>query len=213
MINRVGLKPLAGFSVWAFVAAVSGVIWAQMDKVILAAAAPVSVLTGYDIANRLQSAASYPLSFTTQAVVPAAANLSAMELTGAPARTVDSRHTLYAGIVVPCHNRGDDPGPPADRRVGRQTICGHERANAALPLYQLVISSATIAHTIPIGLGRMRTIALYSTSAMVIDLVISVALVRPLGISGVIIGTLVGVRHHSPAPYCLGPGPSVNGGP
>jgi O-antigen/teichoic acid export membrane protein len=59
-------------------------------------------------------------------------------------------------------------------------------------VYQLVISSATIAHTIPIGLGRMRIIALYATSAMVINLVISIALVRPLGISGVIIGTLIG---------------------
>jgi O-antigen/teichoic acid export membrane protein len=59
-------------------------------------------------------------------------------------------------------------------------------------VYQLVISSATIAHTILIGLGRVRTVALYATAATGINLVISIALVHPLGISGVIIGTLVG---------------------
>ncbi len=192
LINRVGLKPLAGFSVWAFVAAVSGVIWAQMDKVILAAAAPVSVLTGYDIANRLQSAASYPLSFTTQAVVPAAANLSAMKST-VRLRALLIRGTRYTLAL-------SFPATIAAMILARPLIVawvGKQYADMSGPtqlflVYQLVISSATIAHTIPIGLGRMRTIALYSTSAMVINLVISVALVRPLGISGVIIGTLVG---------------------
>jgi O-antigen/teichoic acid export membrane protein len=192
LISRTGLRPLAGFSVWAFVAAISGVIWAQMDKVILAAVAPVSVLTGYDIANRLQSAASYPLSFTTQAVVPAAANLSAREST-VRLRALLIRGTRYTLSL-------SFPATIAAMILARPLIIawvGSQYANMSGPtqlflVYQLVISSATIAHTIPIGLGRMRTIATYSTMAMVINLVISIALVRPLGISGVIIGTLVG---------------------
>ncbi len=192
LISRVGLRPLAGFSVWAFVAAISGVIWSQMDKVILATAAPVSVLTGYDIANRLQSAASYPLSFTTQAVVPAAANLSAMEST-IRLRALLIRGTRYTLAL-------SFPATIAAMILARPLIISWVGAQYAFMsgptqlflVYQLVISSATIAHTIPIGLGRMRTIALYATAAMVINLVISIALVRPLGISGVIIGTLIG---------------------
>jgi O-antigen/teichoic acid export membrane protein len=192
LINRAGLRPLAGFSVWAFVAAISGVIWAQMDKVILATAAPVSVLTGYDIANRLQSAASYPLSFTTQAVVPAAANLSAIQST-VRLRALLIRGTRYTLAL-------SFPATIAAMILARPLIIawvGKQYADMSGPtqlflVYQLVISSATIAHTIPIGLGRMRTIALYSTTAMVINLGISIALVGPLGISGVIIGTLVG---------------------
>jgi O-antigen/teichoic acid export membrane protein len=192
LISRAGIRPLAGFSVWAFVAAISGVIWAQMDKVILAAAAPVSVLTGYDIANRLQSAASYPLSFTTQAVVPAAANLSAIQST-VRLRALLIRGTRYTLAL-------SFPATIAAMILARPLIIawvGKQYANMSGPtqlflVYQLVISSATIAHTIPIGLGRMRTIALYSTTAMVINLGISIALVGPLGISGVIIGTLVG---------------------
>jgi O-antigen/teichoic acid export membrane protein len=192
LISRTGLRPLAGFSGWAFVAAISGVIWAQMDKVILATAAPVRVLTGYDIANRLQSAASYPLSFTTQAVVPAAANLSAIEST-IRLRALLIRGTRYTLAL-------SFPATIAAMILARPLIVawvGGQYAYMSGPtqlflVYQLVISSATIAHTIPIGLGRMRIIALYATSAMVINLVISIALVRPLGISGVIIGTLIG---------------------
>jgi membrane protein EpsK len=198
LISRAGLRPLVGFSGWAFVAAINGVIWAQMDKVILATVSPVSVLTGYDIANRLQSAASYPLSFTTQAVVPAAANLSAM----------NSRVRLEALLV-----RGTRytlalsfPATIAAMILARPLIVswvGTQYANMSGPaqlflLYQLVISSATIAHTILIGLGWIRTVALYATIALGINLVISIALVKPLGISGVIIGTLVGYGFTAP---------------
>jgi O-antigen/teichoic acid export membrane protein len=192
LISRAGLRPLAGFSVWAFVAAINGVIWAQMDKVILAAVSPVSVLTGYDIANRLQSAASYPLSFTTQAVVPAAANLSAME------STVRLRQLLIRGTRYTLSL--SFPATIAAMILARPLIVswvGQQYAAMSGPaqlflVYQLVISSATIAHTILIGRGRIRTVAAYASMAMVVNLAISLALVRPLGISGVIIGTLVG---------------------
>ena len=59
-------------------------------------------------------------------------------------------------------------------------------------VYQLVASSATIANTMLIGMGRAKAVTLYATVAVVVNLVISVALAQRLGISGVIIGTLVG---------------------
>ncbi|MGA7988064.1 MAG: oligosaccharide flippase family protein [Candidatus Dormiibacterota bacterium] len=192
LISKAGLRPLAGFSGWAFVAAVNGVIWGQMDKVILAAVSPVSVLTGYDIANRLQSAASYPLSFTTQAVVPAAANLSAK------ASTIRLRALLIRGTRYTLAL--SFPATIAAMILARPLIVswvGSQYSDISGPaqlflIYQLVISSATIAHTILIGLGRIRTVALYATLAMVVNLGISIALVKPLGISGVIVGTLIG---------------------
>ena len=43
-----------------------------------------------------------------------------------------------------------------------------------------------------VGMGRVREVTIYVTIAMLINLGLSIALARPLGVSGVIIGTLVG---------------------
>ena len=59
-----------------------GVIWAQMDTLILSVLVGINVLAGYSIVARLESAVSYPLSFTAAAVVPAAANLHAHGIPG-----------------------------------------------------------------------------------------------------------------------------------
>jgi O-antigen/teichoic acid export membrane protein len=192
MVKRVALGPLANFSAWVFLGRICGVLWAQMDKVILAVAAGTSVLTGYDIAARIQSAASYPLSLTTTAVVPATANLSAMESTVRLQALLvrGTRYTLALSLPITI----------AAMILARPLIVGwvgERYANMAGPtqlflVYQLVVSSATIANTMLVGLGRVRAVMTYVSFAVVINLIISVILVGPLGISGVIIGTLVG---------------------
>ena len=100
------LRPLAGFSGWVFVAAIIGVIWAQMDTVILATSASASTCSRDTTSPPgSSSAASYPLSFTAPAVVPAAANLSRDRIDDPATRTADSRHSLHAGPVPPRHHR------------------------------------------------------------------------------------------------------------
>lgn len=192
LVGRGALRPLATFSAWVFVARICGVIWRQMDKVILATVVSTTTLTGYDIAARIQSAAAYPLSFTTAAVVPAAANLRAMESTiRLQALLVrGTRYTLALSLPVTV----------AAMILAQPLIVGwvgDGYANMAGPTqlflaYQLIASSATIANTMLVGMGQVRAVTLYVLVAVVVNLGISIALVRPLGISGVIIGTLVG---------------------
>ncbi|MBJ7596048.1 MAG: oligosaccharide flippase family protein [Candidatus Dormibacteraeota bacterium] len=192
LVRVVALRPLARFSAWVFVGRVNGVIWAQMDKVILATFVGTSVLTGYDVAARIQSAAAYPLSFTSSAVVPAAANLRAM---GSTIRLQDllvrgTRYTLALALPVTI----------AAMILARPLIVGWVGAGYAdfagptqlFLTYQLVVCTATIPNTMLVGLGRVRAVAGYVTTAVVVNLVISVALAPHLGITGVIIGTLVG---------------------
>jgi O-antigen/teichoic acid export membrane protein len=192
LVHRGALQPLARFSAWVFVNRICGVIWWQMDKVILAAVVNTSVLTGYDIAARLQSAASYPLSLTSLAVVPAAANLLAMEskvrLQALLVR--GTRYTLALSLPVTI----------AAMIMARPLIVGWVGPRYAVMsgpaqlflAYQLLVSSATIANTMLVGMGRVRAVTTYVSVAVVVNLIVSVALVRSLGISGVIIGTLVG---------------------
>lgn len=192
LVSRAALRPLARFSAWVFLGRVNGVIWRQMDKVILATLVGTSLLTGYDIAARIQYAAVYPQSFTTAAVVPAAANLTAREST-LRLQALLVRGTRYSLAL-------SLPATIGAMILARPLIVGwvgEGYASMSGPTqlflsYQLVAGSATIANTMLIGMGRARAVTLYASIAVVVNLVISVALARQLGISGVIIGTLVG---------------------
>jgi O-antigen/teichoic acid export membrane protein len=192
LINLTALRPLARFSGWVFITRINGVIWAQMDTLILSVLVGINVLAGYNIIARLESAASYPLSLTAAAVVPAAANLLALESTVRLRELLirGTRYTLALSLPVTI----------AAMVLARPLIVGWvgERYAGFAPLaqlfltYQLLSCSANISLTILIGIGRVKSTTAYVSLAVVVNLVISILLAKPLGVSGVIIGTLVG---------------------
>ncbi len=192
LIHRDALRPLARFSGWVFLARINGVIWSQMDTIILEVVIGVNVLAGYSFAARLQSAVSYPLSLTAAAIVPAAANLLAME-SSARLRELLVRGTRYTLAL-------SLPVTIAALILARPLLVGWVGAKYAsysgpaqlFLTYQLVTCTATIASTMLVGMGRVRQVTAYVTVAVAINLVISILLAKPLGVSGVIIGTLVG---------------------
>ena len=127
LINRTALRPLASFSAWVFISRINGVIWAQMDTVILSVIVGINVLAGYNFAARLQSAASYPQSLSAAAVVPASANLLALEFSRAPSTAPDPRHALLARTFPAGHDRRDDPRAPTPDLLGGRVVrelCG-----------------------------------------------------------------------------------------
>lgn len=192
LIHRGALRPLAGFSVWVFVTRILGVIWAQMDTLILSVLVGINVLAGYSVIARLESAASYPLSLTAAAVVPAAANLLALEsrVRLRELLTRGTRYTLALSLPVTI----------AALVLARPLIVawvGSRYAGFAGPAqlfltYQLLSCSANIALTILIGIGRIRAVTAYVSLAVAVNLVVSITLAKPLGVTGVIIGTLIG---------------------
>jgi O-antigen/teichoic acid export membrane protein len=125
-------------------------------------------------------------------VVPATANLSAIESTVRLRALLvrGTRYTLSLSLPITI----------AAMILARPLIVGwvgNRYANMTGPTqlflgYQLVVSSATIANTMLVGMGRVRAVMTYVSVAVTVNLIISVILVTPLGISGVIIGTLVG---------------------
>ena len=192
LINRTALRPLASFSAWVFISRINGVIWAQMDTVILSVIVGINVLAGYNFAARLQSAASYPQSLSAAAVVPASANLLALESRERLRQLLirGTRYSLELSLPVTI----------AAMILARPLLIywvGASYASYAGPAqlfltYQLVSCTAGIANTMLVGMGRVREVTIYVTIAMLINLGLSIALARPLGVSGVIIGTLVG---------------------
>lgn len=192
LIHRDALRPLARFSGWVFISRINGVIWSQMDVVILQVVIGVGVLAGYSFAARLQSAVSYPLSLTAAAIVPAAANLLALKSSGRLRELLirGTRYTLALSLPVTI----------AALILARPLLIawvGVKYASFSGPAqlfltYQLVTCTATIATTMLVGMGRVRAVTFYVTIAVFINLVLSIVLAKPLGVSGVIIGTLVG---------------------
>ena len=192
LVSLDALRPLARFSAWLFIARIGGVVWRQMDKVIIAVLLTSTVLTGYEIAARIQGAAAFALAFTASAVVPATASLVAQ---GSVERLRDLllRGTRYTMAVCL-------PATIAAMILARPLIVawvGPDFADVATATqlflaYQLTVSTASIANTMLVGLGRVRAVTLYATVAVLINLGVSVALVHPWGIKGVIAGTLIG---------------------
>jgi O-antigen/teichoic acid export membrane protein len=192
LVHRDALRPLARFSGWVFISRINGVIWSQMDTIILQVVIGVTVLAGYSFAARLQSAVSYPLSLTAAAIVPAAANLLALESSGRLRELLirGTRYTLALSLPVTI----------AALILARPLLIawvGPKYASFSGPAqlfltYQLVTCTATIASTMLVGMGKVRQVTAYVTLAVVINLIISIVLAKPLQVSGVIIGTLVG---------------------
>jgi O-antigen/teichoic acid export membrane protein len=192
LINRAALRPLAGFSFWVFVTRIFGVIWAQMDTLILSVLVGINVLAGYSVIARLESAASYPLSLTASAVLPASANLRALE-SRTRLRELLLRGTRYTlmlswpvtiAAMVLAH-------PLIVAWVGSRYASYAGLAQLFLT-YQLLSCSANIALTMLIGLGRIKATTAYVSIAVAVNIGISIALAVPLHVAGVIIGTLIG---------------------
>jgi O-antigen/teichoic acid export membrane protein len=192
LIHRAALRPLASFSGWVFITRINGVIWAQMDTIILTVLVGINVVAGYGVLARLESAVSYPLSLTAAAVVPAAANLLALESRERLRELLirGTRYTLALSLPVTI----------AAMVLARPLIVawvGSRYAGFAGPAqlfltYQLLSCTANIALTILIGIGRIKAVTAYVSLAVLVNLIISILLAKPLGVTGVIIGTLAG---------------------
>jgi len=192
LVNRAALKPLASFSAWVFISRINGVIWAQMDTVILSVIVGIKVLAGYNFAARLQSAASYPQSLSAAAVVPASANLLALE-SRVRLRALLIRGTRYSlELSLPVTIAAMILARPLLTYWVGAAYAGYAGPAQLFLTYQLVSCTAGIANTMLVGMGRVRAVTIYVTIAMLVNLGLSIALARPLGVSGVIIGTLVG---------------------
>jgi O-antigen/teichoic acid export membrane protein len=129
---------------------------------------------------------------TAAAVVPAAANLLALEsrvrlrellIRGTRYTLALSMPVTIAALVL--------ARPLIVAWVGPQYVSFAGPAQLFLT-YQLLSCTANIALTILIGVGRIRAVTAIVSLAVAVNLVVSIALAKPLGVTGVIIGTLIG---------------------
>jgi membrane protein EpsK len=197
-VSRIELRRLITFGGTLFLLRISALLYRQMDRVIIGLALGVRAITPYEVANRIQGGALMVQSVSTAGVLPAAAyshadpeRLRDMYLRGTRYSTAASLPFVLAGIIF--------AGPLIHAWIGDKLddAVGPTRLFLACLLFVMINNVGT---TMLIGLGRRlgRYIALVVVNVLV-NLAVSIALVHPLGISGVMIGTLAGNAILAPA--------------
>lgn len=192
LVTRSVLRATLGFGSLVGGLRVLTVIYAQMDRVIIAVAISVAAVAGYEVVFRIQSLTTLALVMASSAVVPAAA-YNATRGDHERQRELYLRGTKYAMAI-------SLPVCIAALLYARLLIVSWVGAKYASEtaaariflLFPIFASVNQVGVAMLIGLGRVRRVLLLQVIAVGVNLILSIALAGPLGITGVVIGTCVG---------------------
>lgn len=187
--RRAEFRRLVRFGGGVFTLRMVSTIYNQMDKAIVGIVLGTRQVGLYEIANKVNLSASTIASVSVSAVVPAAASL---RREAAVLRDMFLRGSCYATAV-------SLPFAVAAFIFARPLLISWIGLRAApaigaarlFVIYQGIQVPQNVASTMMYGLGRIRFLLIVTAAATFLNLVLSIALVRPLGFSGVIVGTLV----------------------
>jgi O-antigen/teichoic acid export membrane protein len=188
-ISRARFRTLVTFGGQYFAVRVMGTLYRQMDKAIVGVALGPRFVTFYEIANRIQQAASMAQSIAASALLPATAFLRRsteilreLYLRGTNYSTAVSLAVAGAGFIF------------AEDLI--RTWVGEELTDSAFGARLfLVFVAFTAVHAVGasmiVALGHMRFVISVTLVFTLVNLVLSIALVGPMGYEGVILGTVV----------------------
>lgn len=192
LVSRRMLRRIVTFGSKLTVLRGLSVIYAQMDRAIIGVALGAVAIAKYEIAFRLQSVAILVMVMASSSVLPAAA-YNAGRGDEQKQRELYLRGTKYAVALVV-------PPTLATIIFARQLILswvGDGYVAMTTParlflVYPLLGCLQQVGIAMLLGLGRVRRVLVLQAIAVAINLVLSIVLVKFLGIKGVILGTLIG---------------------
>jgi O-antigen/teichoic acid export membrane protein len=183
------LKRLLSYGTSVFVFRLTGTLYRQMDKLILGVATEPRLVALYEIANKIHLAAALVQSKSTSALVPATAQarrdialLRDMVLRGTSYTVAASLPFTTAAIVF--------AEPLLRDWIGPEAVEATSAAQLFL-VYLTIVVFHRVGTTMLVALGTVRQLIYISLAITVVNLVVSLALVGPLGLEGVLLGTLV----------------------
>jgi O-antigen/teichoic acid export membrane protein len=192
LVDRATFRTIRGYSVHALLAMVAGRISFQTDAIVIGAFLAPQFITFFMVAGRLVEYAKDSLRVATSVLTPAA---SALEARGDDAglRGVlvgSTRYVLW--LILPVQLGLMLLGKPfLALWMGPDyaALSYPTLAVLALPLALALSQSASV--RILYGIGRLRWFARVVLAEALVNLLLSLALVRPYGIEGVALGTTV----------------------
>jgi O-antigen/teichoic acid export membrane protein len=188
-LRRAELVRLVRFGGGVFAMRLVSTVYNQMDRAIVGIVLGPRPVGLYEIAYKVNLGVATVSSVSVSAVVPAAATqrrdallLRDMFVRGSCYSTAAAAPFAVAVFIFAKPLLLSWIGPSAIPAVGAV------RLFAAYEAMQMVNN---VGSTMLYGLGRIRFPLLVIAAATLLNLILSIALVRPLGFSGVIVGTLI----------------------
>jgi O-antigen/teichoic acid export membrane protein len=192
LVDRAMLRQVRGYSADAFLAMLAGRVTVQTGAIVAGLFLPAGQVTFFVIAARLVEYAKTLLRTITTTLTP---GVSAMEARGDHAGIrrlflTATRWVLY--IVLPVNLGLWFFGKPfLARWVGSEFVTESFPTVAILALTLSVGVAQSVASRILYGLGRLRLFARLALAEAGVNLVLTLALVRPLGVEGVAVAVAV----------------------
>ena len=190
--SRSSLKLIFSFSFYAFVLRISAYLIFYSDSVVIGARLPVSAVTFFAIAGNLLNYSRELLSGVSTTFSPIASVLDSSgdreELKRLLLKASKFAAMVFLPIGITFIVRGKSfiglwMGPSYSELSGRVL--------SYLTVAQFFAAARQISGSMAIGVGKHKGMAIPSIAEGLLNLILSLALVRPLGIIGVALGTAI----------------------
>lgn len=190
--DRASVRALLGYGLWAFFIAVATLLTWQTDALVIGSALSLAAVTHFALPASLAAQARSVLWAACRALAPAAGALEARGDRAEVTRLLVSGGRLMLYLAGPMLAYMAALGEPF---LARWLNDGYRGEAAAVLLVMALGVAAPIAShplvQVLYGINRLKPLALVVLAEGLLNLALSVALVRPLGIVGVALGTAV----------------------
>ncbi len=190
--NRDTLKMVASFGVYGFIIAVSSKIAYQSDSIVIGAFVSAGAITYFSIGANLIQYLQNIVSLLNTTLTPVASSLEAMHEFKLLKKLLIVGTRYCALIVFPISATYVILGADFIRLwIGPEYAPSSSKVLAILTIAYVGYLSQFVVGAIFYGLGKVKVFAIGSLGAAVLNLVLSLILVKPYGIYGVAWGTTI----------------------
>lgn len=185
-------KHLFSFSVWIFLSKIFSFLSYRIDTIIIGMFLPPTNITYYNIAFKIYEIVRYGSSLLSSTLVPVTSELNTLAdknrlnllFQKATRYTVLVMYPILAFVFF-----------YSETLIRLWVGEGFETAAALSQLFVISLFFTAIVSSgseMMVGLNRVRELILYSGIASAINLIVSLILVKKIGVNGVVIGTVMG---------------------
>jgi O-antigen/teichoic acid export membrane protein len=190
-VETTALSKLAGYGVFALLIAMAEKLRFQSDVLVIGAFLSAGAITGFSIAGKLVEYSGYAVRGMSQVFVPISSHFHAVGDLNGLQRTFIAGNRACALIVFPiCMTLVIMGRSIIEIWVGNRYITSYSVLVLLLAPRALYLAQST-STKILLGMGRHRTLASVLLLEGAANLLLSLILVRPLGVLGVALGTAI----------------------
>jgi O-antigen/teichoic acid export membrane protein len=190
--DRQQLLPVVSMTKDLFILRLNGIVYNNMDKMIIAAAISAAAVTEYDIGNKIHTMALMVMGLAGTVVIPATSAADARSESDR-IRTLFLRGTKYAlAMTLPVICILFVLAPEIVRVwISPQYVSSAFYARLFLS-YLLFWTFTAVGWNMLIGVNLTKSIVKIQIASIAVNLFLSYILARSIGVSGVIYGTIIG---------------------